>query len=233
MKSEYLVPVPDETMIRVKIFDWYEKETSGPSIGAIRPPAYGFKGSEGLYVIYPVLIQELSGRAGPPIFPLLNAMSLEEASGAVEPTIEVRYISNDKGDNPPISTMLLDTTQKKERFFPKEEDSVGTVYSAGILGLTDKKNLEVEIVLTDQSRYTVRFERRVISFYSPIMSFNGPDPKEEYSVVKIKEPRFSVLRDIIVWIFFIPFAAGFWILIAIPVIGVLKRYYLWRRKLNC
>lgn len=68
--SEHFEVVNDGTLVRYQIHDWYEEETTGPSVGVYRPPVYGFEQSGQTYAIYPVFIRHGVRTVGPPIAPV-------------------------------------------------------------------------------------------------------------------------------------------------------------------
>jgi len=174
LKTEHFELVHDGSLVRFQIHDWYEEETTGPSIGVLRPPVYGFEQAGQLYAIYPVFIRTDTKRIGPspiPFFPLW------ESIGEDPLVLKIRHHS--KG-NDPVEPVRIDvvgpatTTVFLER--GKNDGLAGTIYSAKLPISGSSTRFRILLTLSGGSSRTFEFVPRSDWFYSPLFSFNGPNP---------------------------------------------------------
>lgn len=80
-KSSHYELVTNQDLVRTYIYDWYEKETSGPSLGVFRPPVYSKKYGAGYFILYPVLIKDHPAYIGPPVLPFIPVSVFPPVSG--------------------------------------------------------------------------------------------------------------------------------------------------------
>ena len=171
--SEHFEVVNDGTLVRYQIHDWYEEETTGPSVGVYRPPVYGFEQSGQTYAIYPVFIRHGVRTVGPPIAPVWPVPQ-EQGHSMV---LSVRHCNGGHDAVTPAAVRLDVESTPEVRLEKTASDTVGTVFSARLPVSESLERFVLAPVSSDGSSRRVTFARRRDRIYSPVFSFNAPEPK--------------------------------------------------------
>lgn len=82
----------------------------------------------------------------------------------------------------PIKAVITGKTgyTKKCKFVLESSDKLGNVYACKLdKNLYGEKYLSTIIELSDKEKFEVEYQIRHDTFYSPLFSFNGPEPKIE------------------------------------------------------
>ncbi len=179
-ESTYLEPINDGTLCRVHVHDWYEKETTGPSIGAYRPPIYAYNYNSEYYVIYPLLVNTGPSAIGPPVLPVIPVKTSDQ-SKLYEQSHRIRhYKKNGIGSIKPIKVTLLNGDEVLGNCTLKFEskDLVGSVYICPPVEIPEEMSkLQLELALFDGHKKLIELEKRTYNMYSPLLSFNSPEPR--------------------------------------------------------
>jgi len=176
-KSTFLIPAPLDGALSVELHNWETELYGGPSFGHVRPEIYGYKLDDVYYFIYPREIAT-TGTMGPPIIPLglsvprqvndkytLFALRLFNPNNSyrVAP-IRMSLFNN---SNLQVTCLLASAVQDaagieykctKEQAFPETQPS------KLVIEFSNQHSIEFPVELTK------------VSGYSPIFSFNGPNP---------------------------------------------------------
>jgi hypothetical protein len=181
LTTEHYEVVDDGTLVRYQIHDWYEKETSGPSIGVYRPPVYGFEMANQLYAIYPVFIRTRTLLLGPPLIPLIPESVFGESSRQTESMVlRVRHYSKEKPLVKPVTIGIGNPVTKTISLEQGSADAVGTIYSVTLPISSEVSRFTILLTLSDGTSKTIEFAYRSDRFYSPLFSFNGPEPRPSF-----------------------------------------------------
>ncbi len=177
-KSEFLMLVPVEGALNVDLYNWETELYGGPSFGHVRPEMYGYKLGDAYYFIYPREISS-SGTMGPPLIPL--GLSTPETKNNKHSLFILRVF--DPKSNYPVKPMKMSilngsNLQASCNLIESFQDAVGIEY---------KCSQEQIFPNTPPSKVVVKFSNQliiefpvksvVVSGYSPLFSFNGPNPK--------------------------------------------------------
>ena len=188
--KEFLVPGPVEGAFRVELHDWEYKLYGGPSFGYVRPQMYGYKLGEVFYFIYPREISS-SGMIGPPLIPV--GLRIPEAKNPDDALFVLRLFDpSDAYDVAPATMSLFNNAglQSSCALAKVAQDDVGIEYrcSKNVLFPNDQPT---KILVEFDNQHTIELPIRLVevSGYSPLFSFNGPNPKPQ---LRIKEDSGSL-----------------------------------------
>jgi hypothetical protein len=185
MATEHFELVNDGTVARYTVHDWYERETTGPSIGTYRPPIFGYEHFGQTYLVYPVLIRTSASWIGPPVLPVIPMAWFDEPPHRDVMLFKVRRFERRSG---PVEPSSVRVDGKPEALIPLQRgktDAVGTVYYAKLALSGSETSFKAAIQLSDGSSRQFQFVRSVDRIYSPLFSFNGPEPRP--ALVKASE----------------------------------------------
>ena len=182
-KSEFLAPSPTEGALNVELYNWETELYGGPSFGYVRPKLYGYKFGEGYYFIYPRQIIS-SGTIGPPIIPL--GLDIPETRNDKYAFFVIRLFNqNNLYPVVPIKISLLkDNTLQVSCLLTKAvQDAVGIEYKCSKeQAFPENQPTEVVVEFSNQYRAEFPIESVKVSGYSPLFSFNGPNPRPKVVV---------------------------------------------------
>jgi hypothetical protein len=183
----YLELNETDDLYRVTVYDWYEKETTGPAFGVYRPPIYAYQYQSEYYIIYPLLVEEGKALFGPPGIPIIPA-DLGMEGEDPEYFFRIRHYKEEGVPQTPPTRISLNANG--DRVESCELNIISTTV-AGTLSTcrrtyTPEENEFVELVLTladgHEKKFTLKMEE--YSMYSPLLSFNSPPPKPEIEITE-------------------------------------------------
>ena len=177
-KSEFLTPIPLDGALEVDLYDWETELYGGPSFGHYRPKMYAYKLGDVYYFIYPREITR-TGSIGPPIIPL--GIKLDEIIPDANLLFKIRYLDpSNKYSDPPIKMSLFTKNdhQVSCNLIQEAKDAVGISYHCSekiIFPQSSPTRILVEF--NNKQKIDVPLKLVAIGGYSPLFSFNGPNPK--------------------------------------------------------
>lgn len=186
-KNTLFAPQPNQRSYPATAYDWETKAYAGVTFGRLRPDLFADEVSENFVIIYPALI-ESGGMMGPPIIPL--GFSLEPGNGEA-PYFAIR-IATPEGIAPitPIELSLVKGNEKVDScaFDAPQEDDAGPVFvclGLGVMNMAEKATLEIKF--SNGSNLRTKVAPVTVRGYSPLFSFNGPNPRPKLVVWKGEE----------------------------------------------
>ena len=177
-ESNFLVPTPVAGALDVEIYDWETELYGGPSFGHFRPAIYAYKLGDAYFCIYPREISR-SGSIGPPIVPL--GIDLEKIVRNKKILFGFRLIDTTNVYlTSPIRMSLYSQNdhQISCNLVQEAKDVVGIMYQCS----EEKEfpaNHPTRILVEFSNEKTIEIPLKLVKIagYSPLFSFNGPNPK--------------------------------------------------------
>ena len=177
-KSEFLAPIPLEGALEVELYDWETELYGGPSFGHFRPKMYAYKLGDVYCFIYPREITR-TGFIGPPIIPL--GIKLDEIIPDSNLLFGIRCLDPSKEySNPPIKMSLFaqNDHQVSCSLIQESEDAVGISYHCSDkIVFPQNSPTKIIVEFTNKQKIEVPLQLVTVKGYSPLFSFNGPNPK--------------------------------------------------------
>jgi hypothetical protein len=179
--SEHFVVINDSKLTRFEIHDWYEQETSGPSVGSFLPPIFGFEHNENAYAIYPVRVREPISFIGPPVVPFIP-VALSGIFERDNPFV-FRLMHFQKGavNIEPKFVLIEGVADEPLVLTKKMSDSVGTIYSVLMNIPKTVSKFSIKLTLTDKTTREIQYSLSSNHMYSPLFSFNGPNATPKFT----------------------------------------------------
>ena len=177
-EADYLAPVPAKGALNVELYDWETEIYGGPSVGSYRPEIYGYKLNDIYWFVYPREISN-SGSIGPVLVPL--GFDIPEVNNDKRSLFEIRIFDR-KNKYELIPTKLSLISNNKLQIscdlLQAERDLVGMKFICNEqIEFPINNPTNIIINFNDMSTQKLSVKLVTVKGYSPLFSFNGPDPK--------------------------------------------------------
>jgi hypothetical protein len=177
-KADYLTPLPENGALRVQIFDWETELYGGPSIGSYRPKIYGYKLNDNYVFVYPREISN-GGSIGPPLIPI--GPRIPEVNNDYMSFFNIRVFDpKNNYDHIPTKISLFNNKSLETscELFKAEKDLVGIEFLCNeIVSFPTTNPTHIIVEFNDMSQLQMNLKLVTVRGYSPLFSFNGPNPK--------------------------------------------------------
>jgi len=177
-ESKFLTPTPVDGALSVELYDWETELYGGPSFGYVRPEACGYKLGKAYYFVYPRETSS-SGTMGPPLIPF--GLSTPETSNDRDALFVLRLFDpNNLYKVTPVKMSLFngDNLLTSCKLTKSSQNAVGIEYKCSKeQAFPDNQPTKMFIEFSNQYIAELPIKSMKVSGYSPLFSFNGPNPK--------------------------------------------------------